>query len=55
MTYQPADADWSYSLWGRNLTSEWYQQGGFGAFLGGVDQGIVARPREFGITVNMEF
>ncbi|MDG2091174.1 MAG: TonB-dependent receptor [Gammaproteobacteria bacterium] len=55
ITYQPADANWSYALWGRNLTSEWYQQGGFGAFLGGVDQGIVARPREFGITVNLEF
>jgi iron complex outermembrane receptor protein len=55
MTYEPADADWSYALWGRNLTNEWYQQGGFGAFLGGVDQGVVARPREFGITLNMEF
>ena len=55
VTYQPADGDWSYSLWGRNLMNQWYQQGGFGAFLGGVDQGVVARPREFGVTVNMEF
>lgn len=55
ITYTPADANWNYAIWGRNLTSEWYQQGGFGAFLGGVDQGIVARPREFGITVNLEF
>ena len=55
MTYQPVNSDWSYSIWGRNLGSQWYQQGGFGAFLGGVDQGVVARPREFGIQVNMEF
>jgi iron complex outermembrane receptor protein len=55
MTYQPAAGDWSYAIWGRNLGNEWYQQGGFGAFLGGVDQGIVARPREFGITLNLEF
>ncbi len=55
MTYQPVNSDWSYSIWGRNMTNQWYQQGGFGAFLGGVDQGVVARPREFGIQVNMEF
>lgn len=55
MTYQPVNSDWSYAIWGRNLGNQWYQQGGFGAFLGGVDQGIVARPREFGIQVNMEF
>ncbi|MBN4053799.1 TonB-dependent receptor [Haliea sp. AH-315-K21] len=55
MTYRPVNAEWTVAFWGRNLTDEWYQQGGFGAFLGGVDQGIVARPREFGITVNMEF
>lgn len=55
MTYQPVNSDWSYSIWGRNLGNQWYQQGGFGAFLGGVDQGVVARPREFGIMVNMEF
>jgi len=55
MTYQPVNSDWSYAIWARNMTSEWYQQGGFGAFLGGVDQGVVARPREFGIQVNLEF
>ncbi|MFL2840298.1 MAG: TonB-dependent receptor [Pseudohongiellaceae bacterium] len=54
-TYEPVNADWSYSIWGRNLTNEWYQQGGFGAFLGGVDQGVVARPREFGLTLNLDF
>ena len=55
LTYRPALADWNYSIWGRNLTNEWYQQGGFGAFLGGVNQGVVARPREFGVSFNMEF
>ncbi len=36
MTYQPVNSDWSYAIWGRNLGNTWYQQGGFGAFLGGV-------------------
>ncbi|MBN4053796.1 TonB-dependent receptor [Haliea sp. AH-315-K21] len=55
MTYRPVNAEWTVAFWGRNLTDEWYQQGGFGAFLGGVDQGVVARPRELGATVSMEF
>ena len=55
ITYTPVNADWNLALWGRNLTNEWFQLGGFGAFLGGVDQGVVARPREYGLTVSMEF
>jgi len=54
LTYDPND-NWSIALWGRNLTDEWYQIGGFGAWLGGVDQGIIARPREYGLSLNMEF
>jgi iron complex outermembrane receptor protein len=54
LTYDTND-NWTVYLWGRNLTDEWYQIGGFGAWLGGVDQGVIARPREFGIGMNMEF
>jgi len=54
LTYDPNE-NWSIALWGRNLTDEWYQIGGFGAWLGGVDQGVIARPREYGISLNMEF
>tara|TARA_R110000824_G_scaffold288508_2_gene476488 strand:+ start:58754 stop:60952 length:2199 start_codon:yes stop_codon:yes gene_type:complete len=55
ITYTPLNADWNLAIWGRNLTNEWYQLGGFGAFLGGVDQGVVSRPREYGLTLSMEF
>lgn len=54
LTYDPNE-NWTVSLWGRNLTDEWYQIGGFGAWLGGVDQGVIARPREIGVAMNIEF
>ena len=37
------------------LTDEYYRLGGFSAVLGGVDQGVVGRPREFGISLTMQF
>ncbi len=55
LSYTPIGDDWNLAVWGRNLTNQWYQQGGFGAFLGGVDQGVVARPREVGFTLGLEF
>jgi hypothetical protein len=43
------------ALFGTNLLDQWYRLGGFYAVLGGVDQGVVARPREVGITLSVQF
>ncbi len=55
LSYLSSDKNWDVSIFGTNLTDEWYQLAGFSAFLGGVDQGVVARPREIGITVGLSF
>ena len=55
VSYRPGNSFWDVSLFGTNLTDEWYQVSGFSATLSGIDQGIVARPREFGITVGITF
>jgi hypothetical protein len=38
-------------LIGTNLTDEYYRLGGFPAILAGIDQGVVARPREIGVSL----
>lgn len=56
ITWRSADEDWEVSLYGRNLTDKAYFQGKLslvGAF--GREQGSVARPREFGVTVRRNF
>ena len=55
VTYTPPDSNWDVSFFGTNLTNEWYRLGGFAAVLAGIDQGVVARPREIGVAVNLEF
>ena len=55
LTYTPPDSNWDLSIFGTNLTNEWYRLGGFAAVLAGIDQGVVARPREIGVAVNLEF
>ena len=55
LTYTPPDSNWDVSIFGTNLTNEWYRLGGFAAVLAGIDQGVVARPREIGVAVNLEF
>ena len=55
ITYASPDGNWDVAIFGTNLTDQWYRLGGFYAVLGGVDQGVVARPREFGVSLRMEF
>jgi iron complex outermembrane recepter protein len=52
-TYTPPNANWDISLFGTNLTNEFYRMGGFNAILAGVDQGYVGRPRELGVTLSV--
>ena len=53
ITYTPAAGDWDVALFATNLADEYYRQGGFPAVLAGIDQGVVGRPREFGVTFRM--
>lgn len=55
ITYASPGGNWDVAIFGTNLTDQWYRLGGFYAVLGGVDQGVVARPREFGISLTMQF
>lgn len=55
ITYASPDGNWEVAIFGTNLTDQWYRLGGFYAVLGGVDQGVVARPREIGVSLRMEF
>lgn len=52
--YSAASEKWNISLFGNNLTDEWFQLGGFSASLAGITQGVVARPREVGISLSMK-
>tara|TARA_R110000772_G_scaffold30037_4_gene74893 strand:+ start:343 stop:2940 length:2598 start_codon:yes stop_codon:yes gene_type:complete len=55
LTYTSESESWQLGIFGTNLTNEWFQLGGFSATLGGVDQGIVARPREIGVSLGLTF
>jgi iron complex outermembrane receptor protein len=55
VTFTPASGNWDIALVGTNLTDQWYQAGGFSATLGGVDNGVVARPREIAVAVSARF
>jgi iron complex outermembrane receptor protein len=56
VVYRPADANWSASLWGMNLTDEQYVNGGFDTrFVWGYDFSVIGRSREVGVSVNLEF
>lgn len=55
INFTPARGNWSVAAFGTNLTNEYYQLGGFFASRGGVDQGVVARPREWGISLTAAF
>jgi iron complex outermembrane receptor protein len=55
ITYASPDGNWDVAIFGTNLTDQWYRLGGFYAVLGGVDQGVVARPREFGVSLSLRF
>ena len=53
ITYTPPAGNWDIAFLATNLGNEFYRQGGFPAVLAGVDQGVVGRPREFGVTIRM--
>ena len=53
LQYTPADGNWDLALTGTNLTDEYYRLGGFPAILAGIDQGVVARPREMGLSLTV--
>jgi hypothetical protein len=55
MTYQPAAEDWSFSLFGTNLTNEYMINSGFFHGIWGFDFATVARPREAGASFNFRF
>jgi len=52
--YEPVSADWRLSLFGTNLTDEWYVNGGGDtAFAWGYDFGTIGRPREIGVGLQL--
>ena len=51
--YTPAEGNWDVAVFGTNLTDEYYRLGGFAAVLAGIDDGVVARPREIGVTLRL--
>lgn len=55
ITYTPPSGDYTLAVFGTNLTDQWYRVGGFAAVLAGIDQGVVARPREIGVSLTMDF
>ena len=55
LQYTATGGAWNVALYGRNLTNEYYREGGFNAILAGVDQGYVGRPREVGVQIDMNF
>jgi iron complex outermembrane recepter protein len=53
---EPPDRRWSVSVWGRNLTDEWYINGGFDArTVWGYDFATIGRSREMGVSLGFEF
>jgi iron complex outermembrane receptor protein len=54
-TYEPADANWSASFFGTNLTDEWTLNSGFFHGIWGYDFATVGRPREAGASLTFRF
>jgi iron complex outermembrane receptor protein len=56
IAYETEDQRWRFAAYGQNLTDETYINGGFADL---VDQGYaevaVARPREYGLTVEFRY
>jgi iron complex outermembrane receptor protein len=54
--FEPADANWSLALWGRNLTDEYYINGGFDTRdVWSYDFSVIGRSREIGVTLGLTF
>jgi iron complex outermembrane receptor protein len=54
-TYEPADANYQFSLFGTNLTDEYHINSGFFHGIWGFDFATVARPREAGASLTFRF
>jgi iron complex outermembrane receptor protein len=54
-TYEPADATWSASVFGTNLTDEYMINSGFFHGVWGYDFATVGRPREVGASLTYRF
>ncbi|HEX6998020.1 MAG TPA: TonB-dependent receptor [Gammaproteobacteria bacterium] len=53
---EPEARNWSLSVWGRNLTDEWYVNGGFDArTVWGYDFSTIGRSREVGVGIGFTF
>jgi iron complex outermembrane recepter protein len=55
LSYEPADGAWEVALIGTNLTDEYMINSGFFHGIWGFDFATVARPREFGASLNFRF
>lgn len=56
MRYSPPGGEWNLELWGRNLTDEFYINGGFDTrTVWGYDFTVIGQSREFGLSLAFEF
>lgn len=55
LRYTPPDDDWTVSLWGTNLTNEHYVDGGFVSAGLGFSLDTVGPPRQYGVSLNVDF
>ena len=56
VVYRPANRNWQLSLFGTNLTNEWYVNGGVDNWtLSGYDGATIGRPREVGVGLRWTF
>ena len=53
--FSPPDHKWELALFGTNLTDERYTTGGFMSPLLQIDDGTIARPREYGVSIKVRF
>jgi iron complex outermembrane receptor protein len=55
LTYTPMAANWELSVFGTNLTNEYYLNSGFFHSLWDIDFATVGRPREAGVSLKLKF
>ncbi|HUQ50727.1 MAG TPA: TonB-dependent receptor [Gammaproteobacteria bacterium] len=55
LTYTPMAANWELSVFGTNLTNEYYLNSGFFHSLWDIDFATVGRPREAGVSLKLMF
>ena len=54
--YEPSEANWNLEVWGRNLTDEWYVDGGFDTrTVWGYDFTVIGERREVGVSLGFSF